>query len=40
MNTPGVAENNWRWRMRGGALTPAIARKLKGLTELADRDRK
>jgi len=39
MNTPGVAANNWRWRMRGGALTPAIARKLKGLTELADRDR-
>ena len=41
MNTPGVAENNWRWRMRGGgrgALTPAIAEKLKGLTELSDRD--
>ena len=39
MNTPGVAENNWRWRMRRGVLTPAIAEKLKGLTELSDRDR-
>jgi len=38
MNTPGVAENNWRWRMRAGALTPAVAAKLKGLTELSDRD--
>jgi 4-alpha-glucanotransferase len=39
MNTPGVEANNWRWRMRPGALTPAIAAKLKGLTELSDRDR-
>jgi len=39
MNVPGIAENNWRWRMRDGALTPAIAEKLKGLTELSDRDR-
>jgi 4-alpha-glucanotransferase len=39
MNTPGVEANNWRWRMRAGALTPAIAEKLKGLTELSDRDR-
>ena len=38
MNTPGVAENNWRWRMRDGALTPAIAARLKGLTELSDRE--
>jgi 4-alpha-glucanotransferase len=39
MNTPGVEAHNWRWRMRAGALTPALARRLKGLTELSDRDR-
>ena len=39
MNTPGVAEGNWRWRMRAGALAPTIAEKLKGLTALSDRDR-
>jgi 4-alpha-glucanotransferase len=38
MNVPGVAENNWRWRMRAGALTPQLAERLRGLTELADRD--
>jgi 4-alpha-glucanotransferase len=37
MNVPGVAENNWRWRMRDGVLTPAIAKRLRGLTELSDR---
>jgi 4-alpha-glucanotransferase len=40
MNVPGIAENNWRWRMRDRALTPAVAKKLKGLTKLADRDGK
>jgi 4-alpha-glucanotransferase len=39
MNVPGIEANNWRWRMRDGALTPAIAKKLKGLTELSDRER-
>jgi 4-alpha-glucanotransferase len=38
MNVPGVAENQWRWRLKGGALRPAIARRLKELTELSDRE--
>lgn len=28
MNTPGVAEGNWAWRLRDGALTPALAARL------------
>lgn len=28
MNTPGVAEGNWAWRLRAGALTPGLARRL------------
>ncbi|HEY0018117.1 MAG TPA: 4-alpha-glucanotransferase [Longimicrobium sp.] len=28
MNTPGVAEGNWAWRLREGALTPDLARRL------------
>ncbi|MEA2708888.1 MAG: 4-alpha-glucanotransferase [Phycisphaerales bacterium] len=38
MNVPGIAENNWRWRMSDRALTPALAATLKGLTELSDRE--
>jgi 4-alpha-glucanotransferase len=31
MNTPGRATGNWRWRMEPGALTPALARRLREL---------
>ncbi|MDA0990296.1 MAG: 4-alpha-glucanotransferase [Verrucomicrobia bacterium] len=34
MNTPGtVGGRNWRWRLRGGELTPSLARRLKRLTK-------
>jgi 4-alpha-glucanotransferase len=38
MNTPGVAQQQWRWRMREGALTPPLANRLKELTQLFDRE--
>jgi 4-alpha-glucanotransferase len=28
MNTPGVAEGNWAWRLRAGELTPTLAARL------------
>jgi 4-alpha-glucanotransferase len=37
MNVPGVATGNWRWQMRRGALTPALARRLRRATEEAGR---
>ncbi len=37
MNTPGVAGGQWRWRLRPGALTPALARRLRRLTAAAGR---
>jgi len=37
INTPGTARGNWRWRLRRGALTPALASWLRGLTEDAGR---
>ena len=37
MNTPGVAEGNWGWRLPPGALTPAHAKKLRRLAELSGR---
>jgi 4-alpha-glucanotransferase len=37
MNRPGVTEGNWRWRLERGALTPALARRLRGLTEQHER---
>ena len=37
MNTPGVAEGNWQWRMGADALTPALAKKIAKLTKLYDR---
>jgi 4-alpha-glucanotransferase len=37
MNRPGEAEGNWEWRMRPGALTPALAARLRELAELYDR---
>jgi 4-alpha-glucanotransferase len=33
MNRPGSLEGNWRWRLERGALTPALARRLRGLAE-------
>jgi 4-alpha-glucanotransferase len=37
MNAPGRASGNWRWQMRPGALTPALARRLREATEEAGR---
>ena len=33
MNRPGVSEGNWSWRLERGALTPALARRLRRLAE-------
>jgi 4-alpha-glucanotransferase len=33
MNRPGRSEGNWRWRLERGELTPALARRLRGLAE-------
>jgi 4-alpha-glucanotransferase len=39
MNTPGtVGPQNWSWRLPEGALTPALAERLRAATEAADRD--
>ncbi|MBV9192542.1 MAG: 4-alpha-glucanotransferase [Solirubrobacterales bacterium] len=37
MNQPGRAARAWRWRMEPGALTPALARRLRELTEATGR---
>ncbi len=37
MNLPGTAVGNWRWRLEPGQLTPALARRLRTLTETAGR---
>ena len=37
MNLPGRAGGNWRWRMGPGVLTPALARRLRRVTEDAGR---
>jgi 4-alpha-glucanotransferase len=37
MNQPARAAGNWRWRMRPGALTTALARRLREATEDAGR---
>ena len=37
MNDPGRAGGSWRWRMEAGALTPALARRLREATEEARR---
>jgi 4-alpha-glucanotransferase len=37
MNTPGVAEGNWAWRLRDGALTPELAQRLAELVRKTDR---
>jgi len=37
MNTPGTPEGNWEWRLRPGALTLELARRLKRTTALYGR---
>jgi 4-alpha-glucanotransferase len=37
MNLPGRADGNWGWRLRTGALTDNLARRLAELSELAGR---
>jgi 4-alpha-glucanotransferase len=37
LNTPGRADGNWSWRLRGGRLTPQLAARLRAATEAADR---
>ncbi len=37
MNDPARAGGSWRWRMEAGALTPALARRLREATEEAGR---
>jgi 4-alpha-glucanotransferase len=38
MNTPAVAENNWRWRMKAGAFTPALVSRLREYVDLYERN--
>lgn len=37
MNRPGIAEGNWKWRFQKNALTAAVAKRLRALTELYGR---
>ncbi len=37
MNRPGSTEGNWSWRLERSALTPALAERLRGQTELHGR---
>jgi 4-alpha-glucanotransferase len=37
MNRPGTTKGNWRWRLKEGTLTPALARRLRRLTVNAKR---
>ncbi|HEY6399644.1 MAG TPA: 4-alpha-glucanotransferase, partial [Solirubrobacteraceae bacterium] len=37
MNAPGRATGNWRWQLRPAALTPALARRMREVTEEAGR---
>jgi 4-alpha-glucanotransferase len=37
MNMPGRASGSWRWRLRSGALTPDLAKRLRAVTEEAGR---
>jgi 4-alpha-glucanotransferase len=37
MNMPGVAGGQWKWRLRDGQMTPALARRLRRLTADAGR---
>ena len=37
MNDPSRAGGSWRWQMSSGALTPALAERLREVTEEAGR---
>ena len=37
MNTPGTTGGNWTWRFTDGALEPALARRLRGLSGMYGR---
>jgi 4-alpha-glucanotransferase len=37
MNNPTKASGQWRWQLRKGALTPALAARLRDATEAAGR---
>jgi 4-alpha-glucanotransferase len=37
MNRPGVTHGNWTWQLESGRLTPALARRLRGLAGENDR---
>jgi 4-alpha-glucanotransferase len=37
MNLPGKATGNWRWRLPEGALTPALAGRLREMTDIHGR---
>jgi 4-alpha-glucanotransferase len=37
MNSPGIAEGNWQWRLKNGALTQEIARRLRSITTACGR---
>ena len=37
MNTPSKAEGNWQWRMAPGAASPALAKRIRALAELYQR---
>lgn len=39
MNTPAVASGNWRWRMRGDAMKPEIAERLREMSVVYERVR-
>lgn len=37
MNRPSTLESNWQWRLLSGQLTPEIAQKIRGMTEIYGR---
>jgi 4-alpha-glucanotransferase len=37
MNMPGTAKGSWKWRLREGALTADLARRLRAASEAAGR---
>lgn len=37
MNTPSTLGNNWKWRMKGNALCPELAQKIRKLTKIFSR---
>ncbi|MDK9711771.1 MAG: 4-alpha-glucanotransferase [Acidaminobacter sp.] len=39
INVPSTIGNNWTWRLEESALTPALAERIRGLTQLYGRDR-